>query len=191
MDDEEGPLTRSDTAGWSTPGALGTLGRVEVDVEVIPTAESYPLRHAVLRPHQSIADVVWENDDDPGTATFGAIERASRAIVGVATVFAEPAPFDVTGAGVPPGAGSATTTWRLRGMATRPDAQGQGIGSSVLEAVFDHVAAAGGDLLWCNARTSAVAFYERAGFRTWGQEWVINSIGPHVVMWRWIAQKNA
>ena len=183
-------MTRSDTAGWSTPGALGTLGGVEVDVEVIPTAESYPLRHAVLRPHQNIAEVVWENDDEPGTATFGAIERASRAIVGVATVFPEPAPFDVTEAGVPPGAGSATTTWRLRGMATRPDAQGQGIGSSVLKAVFDHVAAAGGDLLWCNARMSAVAFYERAGFRTWGPEWVIRSIGPHVVMWRRIEQKS-
>jgi len=33
---------------------------------------------------------------------------------------------------------------------------------------------------------SAIAFYERAGFRTWGEEWVIASHGPHVVMWRWI-----
>jgi GNAT superfamily N-acetyltransferase len=163
---------------------------VEVDVEVIPTADSYALRHAVLRPRQSIDKVVWDNDDDPGTATFGAIDRASRSVVGVATVFREPAPFDVTEAGVPPGAGSRTTTWRLRGMATRPDAQGQGIGSSVLRAVFDHVAAAGGDLLWCNARVSAVTFYERAGFRTWGEEWVAAYIGPHVVMWRWIESKK-
>ncbi len=164
---------------------------MEVDVEVIPTVESYPLRHAVLRPHQSAAEVVWENDDEPGTATYGAVERAGRSIVGVATVFPEPAPFDVTEAGVPKGAGGATTTWRLRGMATRPDAQGQGIGTSVLKAVLDHVAAAGGDLLWCNARVSAVAFYKRAGFRTWGPEWVISSIGPHVVMWRWIEPKSA
>ena len=172
--------------GWSIPRPVGTLGGMEVDVELVPAAASYPLRHAVLRPHQSIAEVVWENDDEPGTATFGAIERASGAIVGVATVFPEPAPFEAAEAGVPPGAGSATTTWRLRGMATRPDAQGQGIGSSVLNAVLDHVAAAAGDLLWCNARASAVGFYERAGFRTWGPEWVISSIGPHVVMWRWI-----
>ena len=164
---------------------------MEVDVEVIPTVESYPLRHAVLRPHQSAAEVVWENDDEPGTATYGAVERAGRSIVGVATVFPEPAPFDVTEAGVPKGAGGATTTWRLRGMATRPDAQGQGIGTSVLKAVLDHVAAAGGDLLWCNARVSAVAFYKRAGFRTWGPAWVISSIGPHVVMWRWIEPKSA
>ena len=149
---EKVTLELQEGLGWSTPESVGTLGRVEVDVAVIPTADSYALRHAVLRPHQSIDKVVWDNDDEPGTATFGAIERASRAIVGVATVFRESAPFDVTEAGVPPGAGSRTTTWRLRGMATRPDAQGQGIGSSVLRAVFDHVAAAGGDLLWCNAR---------------------------------------
>jgi ribosomal protein S18 acetylase RimI-like enzyme len=69
-------------------------------------------------------------------------------------------------------------------MATRSDAQGQGIGTLVLNAVFDHVAAEGGDLLWCNARVSAIAFYERAGFRTWGEQWVIAAHGPHVVMWR-------
>ena len=163
---------------------------MQIGVERIPTVASYPLRHAILRPHQEIDAVAWEGDDEPGTATFGAVDGESGAIVGVATVFPEPAPFDVTEAGVPPGAGSSTTTWRLRGMATRPDAQGRGIGSSVLEAVFDHVAGAGGDLLWCNARTSAVAFYERAGFRTWGPEWVISSIGPHVVMWRWIEPKR-
>jgi len=72
------------------------------------------------------------------------------------------------------------------GKARSAAAQGQGIGTLVLNAVVDHVAAEGGDLLWCNARVSAIAFYERAGFRTWGEEWVIASHGPHVVMWRWI-----
>ena len=185
-------MIRPESVGWSTPGVLGTLGGVEVDVEVIPTPESYPLRHAVLRPHQSIAEVVWENDDAPGHGNLRrnrALERRHRRC----------------GDGVPRagtfrrdrGRGSSarcrerTSTWRLRGMATRPDAQGQGIGSAVLKAVLDHVAAAGGDLLWCNARVSAVAFYERAGFRTWGPEWVIGSIGPHVVMWRPIEPKSA
>jgi GNAT superfamily N-acetyltransferase len=159
---------------------------MELDVELIPAAASYPIRHAVLRPHQSIEDVPFKEDDEAGTATFGAIERGSGAVVGVATVFRDPAPFDAPQAGVPAGGGSEASTWRLRGMATRAAAQGQGIGSMVLNAALDHVAAEGGDLIWCNARVSARTFYERAGFRTWGEEWVIASHGPHVVMWRWI-----
>jgi len=163
---------------------------VDVDVELIPAGASYPLRHAVLRAHQGIEDVPFEQDDEPGTATFGAVERGSGAVVGVATVFRERAPFDPAEAGVPAGTGSEASTWQLRGMATRPDLQGRGIGSAVLGAIFDHVAAEGGDLLWCNARVSAVAFYERAGFRTWGEEWVEPAHGPHVVMWRPIEPKR-
>jgi len=164
---------------------------VEIGIKVVPAAAGYPLRQAVLRPHQGIADVVWEGDDDPGTTTFGAVDRSSDAIVGVATVFREPAPFDLGQAGVPAGAGNDATTWRLRGMATREDLQGRGIGSMVLKVALDHVAAEGGDLLWCNARVGAVAFYERAGFSTFGDEWVLPTVGPHVVMWRWIETKGA
>jgi GNAT superfamily N-acetyltransferase len=164
---------------------------VEVSVERIPAAASYPLRHVVLRPHQSIEAVVWEGDDEPGTATFGAVERASGAIVGVATVFREPTPFDPAEVGIPPGASSEETTWRLRGMATREDLRGQGIGSRVLRAVLDHVAGEGGDLIWCNARVGAIAFYRQAGFEAWGDEWELPSIGPHVVMWRRVEAERA
>jgi GNAT superfamily N-acetyltransferase len=137
---------------------VGTLGGMEVDVELILAAASYPIRHAVLRPHQSIEDVPFKEDDEAGTATFGAIERGSGAVVGAATVFRDPAPFDAPQAGVPSGVRSEASTWRLRGMATRADAQGQGIGSMVLNAALDHVAAEGGDLVWCNARVSALTF---------------------------------
>jgi len=47
-----------------------------------------------------------------------------------------------------------------------------------------HVADHGGGLLWCNARSPAVAFYRRAGFETRGDEWVDPEIGPHVAMER-------
>lgn len=164
---------------------------MEVDIELIPAAASYPLRQTVLRPHQSIEEMVWEKDDEPGTATFGAVDRADGEVVGVATVFREPPPFDPAEAGVPFGAVSGAQAWRLRGMAVRKDLQGQGIGALVLDALLDHVAAEGGNLLWCNARVSALGFYERAGFKAWGDEWELPVIGPHVVMWRWIEPKRA
>ena len=164
---------------------------VEVEVKLVPTASSYPLRQAILRPHQTIEEMAWERDDEPGTATFGAVERSSGAVVGVVTVFREPAPFAPGQVAVLSGAQSHEATWRLRGMATRADLQGHGIGSLVLNTAMGHVAGECGTLLWCNARVSAVGFYERAGFRTWGDEWVLASIGPHVVMWRGIQPKEA
>jgi GNAT superfamily N-acetyltransferase len=163
---------------------LGTLGTVDLEVRLIPAAASYPLRQAVLRPHLGIDSVVWEGDEAPGTATFGAIDRATGAIVGVATAFPERAPFDLAVSGLCSVVERESATWRLRGMATREDLRGSGIGTRVLDSVLDYVAAEGGLLIWCNARVSAVGFYERAGFSTWGDEWVLPTVGPHVVMWR-------
>jgi GNAT superfamily N-acetyltransferase len=163
---------------------------VELRVEQIPTPASYPLRQAVLRPHQGIDEMAWDGDDEPGTTTFGAVDEVGT-LVGVATVFPQPAPFDPLEAGVRSGAGSKEATWRLRGMATRSDLQGRGIGSKVIAAVVDHVAGQGGDLIWCNARMGAIAFYNKAGFLPWGDEFVLPTIGPHVVMWRFVEPTSA
>ncbi|MGA3216515.1 MAG: GNAT family N-acetyltransferase [Acidimicrobiales bacterium] len=163
---------------------------MELRVEQVPTPASYALRQAVLRPHQGIVEMAWEGDDQPGTATFAAVDSAGS-VLGVATVLPQPAPFDPLEAGVRSGAGSKEATWRLRGMATRRDLQGQGIGSKVIAAVVDHVAGQGGDLIWCNARVGAIAFYNKAGFENWGDEFVLPNVGPHVVMWRLVEPRRA
>jgi GNAT superfamily N-acetyltransferase len=163
---------------------LGTLGGMNVDVQRIAAAESYPLRQAVLRPHQRVDEVAFAEDDDPATATFAAIERPSGQVVGVTTVFPDPAPFDPAEAGVPPGSDGDARIWRLRGMAVREDLRGSGVGQLVLDAALDYVAAEGCTLLWCNARVTAAGFYERSGFQTRGDEWVVPLSGPHVLMWR-------
>jgi GNAT superfamily N-acetyltransferase len=67
-------------------------------------------------------------------------------------------------------------------MATAPEWRGTGVGSALVGAVFDHVAAGGGGLLWCNARLAAVGFYERAGMVTTGDVWEEPVIGPHIAM---------
>jgi predicted GNAT family N-acyltransferase len=69
-------------------------------------------------------------------------------------------------------------------MATDEAWRSGGVGSRLLGAVLDHVAAAGGEMVWCNARTPARRFYERAGFAAHGDEWVDPEIGPHIAMWR-------
>jgi predicted GNAT family N-acyltransferase len=93
-------------------------------------------------------------------------------LVGIASLYREDRP------GGPAGG------WRLRGMATEPDARGAGFGAALLAGSVEHAAAAGGSEVWCNARMPAVDFYRRAGFAVVSEEFEIDGIGPHVVMAR-------
>jgi GNAT superfamily N-acetyltransferase len=148
-----------------------------VHVERVEAARTFPLRQRILRPHETLEELALPGDDDPDAGHFAAIDddrdaREPGAVIGTASVRRDP----------PPWALDDTTAWRLRGMATEEGRRSEGVGGAVLSAVIDHVAAHGGGLLWCNARTPAQRFYERAGFTTRGESWVDPVIGPHVVM---------
>ena len=72
--------------------------------------------------------------------------------------------------------------WRVRGMATAPEARGRGAGLSVLTALVDHARGQGATRIWCNARTPARSLYERGGFTAVSDEFELPQIGPHFVM---------
>jgi ribosomal protein S18 acetylase RimI-like enzyme len=108
--------------------------------------------------------------DPPGAFSVAAFDAADG-VIGAATFLPEASP-DV----------ALPDQWRLRGMATDPALQGQRIGAAVLERGMAEVAARGGRSIWCNARSSALGFYRRAGFATIGEEFVIADLGiPHVL----------
>ncbi|MEM6750997.1 MAG: GNAT family N-acetyltransferase [Planctomycetota bacterium] len=103
------------------------------------------------------------------------------------------------GARALPGACPGARVRRLRGMAVSPEAQGLGVGRAVLEALLAEAqrrddapsgngAVSGGGLgsgggwWWANARTSALGFYERQGWRVVSAEFEIPGVCPHVVM---------
>lgn len=137
----------------------------------VAPAEIHPLRHRVLRPHQAPGDQALTGDDAPGAAHFAVYDDGEQ-LVGSASITPEPYPRDG-------GAGD----FRLRGMATDPDrGRGIGAGALALAACLDHARAHGGTRVWCNARTPARGFYERAGFSAEGEEFEIAGIGPHFLM---------
>jgi len=72
--------------------------------------------------------------------------------------------------------------WRVRGMATAPEARGRGAGSAVLAALLDHALSQGGREAWASVRTPAQSLYERAGFRVDSDVYEVPRIGPHVLM---------
>jgi GNAT superfamily N-acetyltransferase len=141
-----------------------------VDIRNVALEETLSLKQRVLRPHQTIDELARECADLADLTCFAAVEDGR--VIGTATVHREAAPW----------APEDTGAWRLRSMATEDGRRGEGIGAAALAAAVDHVRSQGGGLFWCNARTPAVPFYERAGFRTRGEAWVDAAIGPHIAM---------
>jgi predicted GNAT family N-acyltransferase len=137
-----------------------------VDVAVV-----HPLRMAVLRPGRPPGSSVYAGDDDP-RARHVAVFSGDDA-VSVGTVFPDAAPW----------APERTEAWRVRGMATAEGLRGRGFGHSVLRALIEHAEVSGGRFLWCEARIGAPRFYERSGFVTEGEPFVLEGI-DHIHMWR-------
>jgi GNAT superfamily N-acetyltransferase len=142
-------------------------------VEIVPvTAEAVrPLRQAVLRPHQRVEDLVWPGDDAAGALHLGARAGGGEGLIGIVSIAPEAHPYD-------PRSGD----WRIRGMATTPDARGRGVGAELLRACLAHALWSGGTRAWCSARTSAAGFYERQGFSPEGDVFDKPGVGPHVIM---------
>ena len=54
---------------------------------------------------------------------------------------------------------------RLRKFATEPRYQNQGIGSKMLEHIIQTLRSSQVDIFWCDARESAIQFYDRFGMQ--------------------------
>jgi GNAT superfamily N-acetyltransferase len=141
-----------------------------VRVEAVAAEAVRPLRRAVLRPHQTLAELAYPGDEDPAALHLAAVSRDGP-IVGVATIAPEAHPRDPR-----------PHDWRIRGMATAPAERTRGIGSALLARCLEHARERGAERVWCNARTGAVRFYAAAGFEAEGAEFEIAAIGPHRVM---------
>ena len=134
----------------------------EARVREVSLPETRPLRQAVLRPHQTVDAMA--TDEPADSLAVGAFDGEALIAVGLV------GPDGELGA------------WRVRGMATAPDARGKGAGAAILDALIAHAVANGATRVWCNARTPAKSLYERAGLRTVSEEFEIPEIGPHFVM---------
>jgi len=161
--------TTGDTVSLVLASRDSNLAVMTVTIHQVPASTVYPLRQAVLRPNQGLDACVFPGDNDPETVHFAAYQ--GDAVIGIASIYRQPSP-----------SGHAEDAWRLRGMATEPELRGTGIGGAVLSACIAQVESKGGELIWCNARTPAVKFYQRYGFCCIGEEFELPGIGPHYLM---------
>ena len=142
-----------------------------MEVRLIPVAATRELRQAVLRPHQTLDDLAAH--ESPEAFAVGVFDDEKLVSVGFVAPDGEPG------------------SWRVRGMATVPEARGRGAGAAVLDALVQHAEDEGATRIWCNARTPARSLYERGGFEIVSQEFELPEIGPHFRMERRTATSPA
>ena len=144
-----------------------------IEIRELSAAQTRPLRQSVLRPHQQPEELVYPGDDDANTFHLGAV-NVEGDVLAILSMYrhAQP-PTDPDGE---------PKAWRIRGMASVPEARGTGLGRELVERARDRVWTMHRDPIWCNARENAFGFYEKLGFEIVGGIFEIDGIGPHAVM---------
>jgi len=119
-----------------------------VNIQRIDWQDTIPLRHRVLWPNESLefCHVVG----DSKAWHFGAF--IDTTLVSVASVYPD------------------SSSIRLRKFATDTEHQGKGIGSAVLRKVLAEARDSGFSVFWCDARESAISFYEQFGMKAEGEK---------------------
>lgn len=143
-------------------------------VQQITAEEAMDLRARILRPGQPLSTIQYAEDYSPTTFHLGLIQDGKiicngTFISGVCDYFPDH-----------------SVAYRLRGMAVDNEFQGQGLGTQLLAAAEKILVERACSLLWFNARTTALHFYEKNGFVTVGEVFDIPGGGPHVVMYKFL-----
>lgn len=135
----------------------------------IEAAQTLALRLEILRPGQGIEDCVFPGDDDLKTGHFGAFQKDS--IIAIVSIYARQSPDLQGGSG-----------YQIRAMATKETVRGLGLGRLLLEAAEEFAIQSGADYLWANARTTALKFYDKAGYQQQSEIFDIKGVGPHIII---------
>ena len=125
------------------------------------------LRHRVLRAGRPIESANLTDDEAEGTIHYAIFENGqaiSCLSLMRSQLGSEPA-------------------WQLRGMAADVGAQGKGLGGRLLKYAMDDARLLGfSQVMWCNARITAVGFYEKYGWKVCSEEFDVPLVGPHFKM---------
>lgn len=151
-------------------------GHCRFTIRKITAAETIPLRHRVLRPHQTPDDCRYPGDDAATSFHIGAVDATDQIIAVASALLCDEDRFQHF---------EDLLQIRLRGMAVAPELQGQGIGRAILEACLDQASQAGREIFWCNARVIAIDFYRKSRLKVLNEKpFEIDGIGPHHVMYK-------
>lgn len=138
-------------------------------IQEIPATTTYAIRQPVLRAGKPIESCHFVGDELPSTHHFGYF--TANQLLGVISLFeAKNTAF------------SEQKSFQIRGMAVLDSYQKQGIGEALVSEAENFCKKEKTTLIWFNARTSAVGFYKKMGYKILGPEFEIKEVGPHFLM---------
>ena len=74
--------------------------------------------------------------------------------------------------------------FQLRGMATLPEYARLGYGRLLMLKVEKLLTKNNIDIIWCNARVSALGFYQSVNYKIKGKPFIVDKIGEHYMMYK-------
>lgn len=142
-----------------------------MEIKKITAFDTIIVRHPVLRPGKPIETCHFEGDDLPTTAHYGLyVENLLIAVISAFKVqnklFSE------------------ENQYQIRGMAVLEEFQKKGFGEELLKHCENEISVAKGELIWFNARETAVGFYKKSGYEILGDQFEIPDVGPHYILFK-------
>lgn len=135
------------------------------------------LRHRMLRQGMPFESANFPGDDAPGVMHFAVTRR------GDANAQAGPEGSAVCCLTLMVAEWDGREAWQLRGMATATEYHGHGLGRRLFAYALEEARRQQPEWpIWCNARVSAIGFYERVGWEVVSEEFEIAYAGPHKKM---------
>lgn len=140
-------------------------------VKPILAKHCFPLRQSVLRDGKALKYCHFEGDNQKSTYHLGAFSNDS--IVGIVSLFKTAEPLL-----------NFKSQYQLRGMAIHTNYRGQAIGTTLIKNAEEYLKRQSIEVLWCNARTSALEFYKKQAYQIFSDEFEIEGVGPHFKLYK-------
>ncbi len=142
-----------------------------IEIKKITAFETIIVRHPVLRPGRPIESCHFDGDDMPTTSHFGLF--LENQLAGVISVFK-----------IQNKLFSEENQYQFRGMAVLSEFQKKGFGEQLLQYCENEIRLKSGNLIWFNARETAIGFYEKSGYEILGDQFEIPDVGPHYILFK-------
>ena len=142
-----------------------------ITIKEITSEETFIVRQPVLRAGKPIESCIFEGDDLETTHHFGLF--VNEKLIGIIslfqkinTIFAE------------------QNQAQIRGMAVLETHQKMGFGEALVKHCETYCNENKVDLIWFNARTAAVGFYQKMSYQPLGEAFDIKDVGEHYLMFK-------
>ena len=140
-------------------------------VKLIKPELAYSIRQTVLRPNLTVEDCGYDIDKKEGSFHLGAF--FNKKLIGIASFSLENYnKFNID------------RQYRLRGMAILKDFQRLGAGRLLINYAEQLILEQNIEILWCVGRIGVQGYYEKLGFKTYGEIFYYEPSGDHVIMYK-------